>query len=94
MLFLLVAFSRSAKLMPKPLFMCIFWPFLFLQSNVCPQRQRLRGVRSIVLMSELHGGKLFFFFLEEGMGDSFPKGKGLAGGDQMILVIENFNLTE
>jgi len=40
------------------------------------------------------GRKLFFRFLEEGMRDSFPVGKGLAGGDRMILVIENFNLTE
>jgi hypothetical protein len=30
-----------------------------LQSDVCPQRQRLRGVRSIVLLSKLHIFTLF-----------------------------------
>jgi len=45
--------------------------------------------RKVVLQSSL-----FFRFLEEGVGDSFPVGQGLAGGDRMIPVIENFNLTE
>jgi hypothetical protein len=45
-------------------------------------------------MSTLEGSKLFFLLLDEGMRNSLPVGKGLARGDRMILVIENFNLTE
>jgi hypothetical protein len=45
--------------------------------------------RKVVLQSSL-----FFLFLDEGMRDSFPVGKGLAGGDRMILIIEDFDFTK
>ena len=56
--------------------------------------ERLAQFRDTIFCYIWLNSFLFFFFLEEGMRNSFPVGKGLAGGDRMILVIENFNLTE